>query len=238
MHFEGLGSARLTYVLGINLVACFFEGGFGFGGSLFFLTMSVPLLGWSESICVDAILATVNLLFVSWLYRSEIHFRDILFRPLLLAFGPVFIGAYIYHFLSPELRVIPLLLIGTCLMWKTAPNAKTIYPILSGFGTGLSNNDAPFAYLYFQTMGKGIGNVAIFTASLLILKFFFLFVVGEPIVIMNGWILVALILTGIPSSLLGKLFFDRCPENRRAWIVRVFLIITMFLLVLGVWVDS
>ena len=55
------------YLLLVNGISCFTEGFLGFGGSLVFLAITVHSLGWINSIFLDCILATINLVFVSFL---------------------------------------------------------------------------------------------------------------------------------------------------------------------------
>jgi len=55
------------YLLLVNGIACFTEGFLGFGGSLVFLAITVHSLGWINSILLDCILASINLIFVSFL---------------------------------------------------------------------------------------------------------------------------------------------------------------------------
>lgn len=103
------------YILIINGIAALFEGLFGFGGSLIFLSLTVSTLGWTGSVILDCILASINLSYVAFLNRKELT-RGMIFRVLnQYAIAIVGLGLGLFYFIifkEPTVIVIPFIVFG------------------------------------------------------------------------------------------------------------------------------
>jgi uncharacterized membrane protein YfcA len=216
-----------------NCLACFLEGGLGFGGSLVFIGLTMPVFGWTTSVLADAILASVNLSVTSVLYRRELDLAHVAGRGWCWAVVPLLAGALTFHLLPSPLRVVPLLAAGVVLLWSLKPAARRLFPALAGLGIGLGNTGAPFSFLYFQAHGQRSGNTALFTAGLMLVKvalLVWLWGVAE----LPGWHwLAALAVTGLPATWLGKRVLSRWPHRRRLMLVRIGVSVLLVILVVG-----
>jgi hypothetical protein len=224
---------EIVYIWLVNSVAAFYEGGFGCGGSLIFLSLLFPLMGWQASVFTDCLLAVFNLGFTAWLYREELNIKKTLLPSGLLGVFPLIFGTLIFHFLSPFLRIVPLLLIGVILLWAKPFRLFGWYPAAAALSIGLSNTEASFGYMYFQSEGKGVGNTAFFAVVLLSVKIGILILLWKDITI-PGWpLLVLMAFSGLPFTLLGKNTFSKFSQKSRQVSMRVILSAILIILIIG-----
>ena len=216
-----------------NLFACFCEGGFGFGGSLIFITLTLPFLGWSTSIFTDCLLAILNLTFTSFLYREDIQIRTEVLPAALIGLLPLSAGILIFGYIPEIYRIIPFVFVGVTLLFTFSPKKIKIYPAVSALSIGFANTEAPFGYLYFQVKDGGIGNTSLFTAILLLVKVILLIFLWQNIRYPNMWFIFILALCGLPAAYLGKKCFSGISKDRRHKIVKFGMLVILIILMVG-----
>jgi len=225
---------EIAYLFAINLLACFLEGGLGFGGSLVFIAATMPVFGWTTSVLADAVLASFNLSVTTLLYRRDVDVARVASRGWSWAVVPLVVGALTFHLLPSPLRVIPLVAAGAVLLWSLRPAARRWYPALAGLGVGLGNTGAPFSFLFFQAQGRRAGDTALFTAGLMVVKVGLLVALWGVADLPPWYWLVALAGAGLPATWLGKRVLSRWSHRRRTALVRVMVSAVLVILLVGV----
>ena len=176
------------YLLLTNGVSAFFEGAFGFGGSLVFLACNVEHLGWGGSVLLDCILASINLSYVVLLNLPDLKYKQ--WRSVLVQYciAIIGLGVGLYYFREAQddiQRVLPFLAFGmlACLYkvfhilapGLVAPKdprkgqtaVQKVFSVLAGFGVGSTNLEAPLTDMLFR---RRTGLVSAFIVALLVAK--------------------------------------------------------------------
>lgn len=228
-----MGETAIEWLFVINLLACFVEGGLGFGGSLTFIAMTVPLVGWTTGILSDAILASANLVATSALYHRRIDLRGVAKSGWSVAVVPLVLGVAAFGVLPEPLRVLPLLAVGAVLLWSPRSIPARWHSALAGLGVGLGNTGAPFSFLAFQHDKPAPGDTALFTAGLMVLKVGVLLVIW-PRVDLPPWPwMLGMIAFGLPATWLGSHVMARWSHRTRTRFVRAMVTALLSILLVG-----
>ncbi len=228
-----MGETEVALLLAINLVACFVEGGLGFGGSLVFISLTVPLVGWSTGILADAVLASANLMATSALYRREIDLRSVAASGWSVALVPLLVGVATFSLLPEPFRVLPLLAVGAVLLWSPGSIPSIWHKALAGLGVGLGNTGAPFSFLAFQRDEPAPGDTALFTAGLMVLKVALLLVIWPKAELPPWPWMIGMIALGLPATWLGSRVMARWSHRTRTRFVRVLVTALLTILLVG-----
>ena len=230
------GSLRAmgTWLIVVNCVACFIEGGLGFGGSLTFLALTVPLLGWTNGVATDCLLAAANLAFVAFLHRDSLGPKRVL-RVLPAALVGLATGTLVFLALPGGWRSVPILCAGGAALFGWIRVPRWLLAPVAGLGVGLGNTEEPFGYLLFQSHGRGIGDTAAFVGTLLFIKAGTLTVASPELEFPAPATLMAAVLLGAPFSLAGRHLLGPLDAERRRTLVKALVATMLALLALGGW---
>jgi hypothetical protein len=216
-----------------NLVACFLEGGLGFGGSLTFLALTVPFLGWSEGLFADCVFAGVNLTFVTFLDRRHLDLR-LVGRSWLRALPLVIVGTLAFVLLPNALRSLPVLVMGILILWRLVPVPDGLLAPAAGLGVGLGNTEEPFGFLLFQDRAPpSIANTAAFAAGLLATKALALLVLAPPTAVPTPLTWASGITIGAVAAYAGRHTLGRLPQAQRHSLTRILVPLAALGLALG-----
>jgi hypothetical protein len=216
-----------TRLLLTNGLASFFEGSFGFGGSLVFLACNVKKLGWGGSVLLDCILASINLGYVAILSRKEFRVHD--WRSMIVQYAIAILGLAlgIYYFKHAQRdveRVIPFLVFGLFAsaykvfnrlmyaLFKTKLSGKVqwsyrILSVLAGFGLGSTNLEAPMSDVMFRGT---TALISVFIVVLLVIKATALLIVegGSQKDLLDLRLIAKLALAAFAFTKVGSVFSD------------------------------
>lgn len=231
--FADFSPAILAWMAAVNLLSCVLEGGFGFLGSLTFLALTVPVLGWPTALFADAMLACTNLVFAAWINRDSVVVRRVA-RGWAFGLPAVLAGTLVFDLLPTDLRVLPIAAVGAFALWRVITLPRRVLPVLAGLGVGFGNTEDPFGYLYFQSQTRRVGDNALFGAGLLGFKVAVMVALWREILLPDPTFLVFLALTGLPATLAGRRFLGRWAEPTRRRFVRWWVPSILLFLLLGV----